>query len=366
MDSLTQAVLGAGVGAAVLGRRLGPRRAAVAGAALGTLPDLDVLVPAAGPIEAFVGHRGPTHSLIVQAVATPLLGELLMRLLHELRDARLLAYVGVYLCLATHAMLDAMTVYGTRLFWPIRDGPVGVGSIFIIDPLYTLPLLVAFVWALFLGRWTQRYRRALAACLGVSTLYLGWSVAAQQLVEHRAQAVLAAANVRPERLLATPTPFNTVLWKVVAVAGERYVNLYLPVFGGGAGLPLYAHPSGRRLAACLDGVPAFEAVAAFSRGFYRIEQAGGRLAVADLRMGMTPNYTFRFAVAERRPEGGMRPIPPERLRGSRSAPGDLDWLFAALGGGLATRPAEAQAAVALPAGSGTAATRAAGRPRACG
>ena len=39
MDSLTQLALGAGVGAAVLGRRIGPRRAAAAGAVLGTLPD---------------------------------------------------------------------------------------------------------------------------------------------------------------------------------------------------------------------------------------------------------------------------------------------------------------------------------------
>ena len=72
MDSVTQFALGATVGAAVLGKRLGVRRAAIAGGLLGTLPDLDVYIPVDDPVESFVGHRGATHSLIVHALITPL------------------------------------------------------------------------------------------------------------------------------------------------------------------------------------------------------------------------------------------------------------------------------------------------------
>ena len=74
MDSVTQFTLGAVVGAVVLGR-LGLRRAAITGGILGTLPDLDVYLPADDPIESFVGHRGWSHSLIVHAVVTPLIAE---------------------------------------------------------------------------------------------------------------------------------------------------------------------------------------------------------------------------------------------------------------------------------------------------
>jgi inner membrane protein len=347
MDSVTQAVLGAGVGVAVMGRRLGPRRAAVAGAVLGTLPDLDVFIPSPGPVESFVGHRGPSHSIVVQALATPLIGELLMRIFRELRDARLLAYLAIYFCLATHALLDAMTVYGTRLFWPVLEGPVAVGSVFIIDPLYTLPLLAVFVWALFLGRWTRRFGAALTVCLGLSTVYLGWSVAAQALVAQRAEAVLAGAGVRHVRMLVTPTPFNTLFWKVVAMDGDRYLNLYLPVLGGGQP-SASAYPSGVALAACLSGVSAFERLAAFGRGFHRLERMpDGRIVYADLRMGMTPNYSFRFAIARQAKDGTIQPVPPERLPGVRRATGDLDWLLAALRGDVRPRPAEAGAAIAL-------------------
>ncbi|MCG8360225.1 MAG: metal-dependent hydrolase, partial [Kiloniellales bacterium] len=123
MDSLTQLALGAGVGLAVLGPRVGPRRAALVGAVLGTLPDLDVVVPFDDPVDDFTLHRGPSHSLFVHAVVTPLFGEALMRLFKDLRGERLRAYLGVYLCFATHALIDAATIYGTRIFWPLWPEP---------------------------------------------------------------------------------------------------------------------------------------------------------------------------------------------------------------------------------------------------
>jgi inner membrane protein len=107
MDTLTQFALGAGVGAAVLGRRVGPRKAALVGGVLGVLPDLDVLVAFDDPIDAFVLHRGASHSLVVQAVVTPLFGEALMRVFKDLRQRRMITYLAVYLVLATHALLDA-------------------------------------------------------------------------------------------------------------------------------------------------------------------------------------------------------------------------------------------------------------------
>ncbi|MDG2203904.1 MAG: metal-dependent hydrolase, partial [Alphaproteobacteria bacterium] len=75
MDSLTQATLGACVGVTMMGRKIGPRRAALTGAVLGTLPDLDVFLAPNDPIDAFIKHRGWSHSLLVQAALTPLIGE---------------------------------------------------------------------------------------------------------------------------------------------------------------------------------------------------------------------------------------------------------------------------------------------------
>ncbi len=74
MDSLTQIVLGAAMGEAVAGRKIG-NKAMLWGAIAGTIPDLDVFV---GPIlrwsaeDSLAFHRGITHSLLF-AVLVPLL-----------------------------------------------------------------------------------------------------------------------------------------------------------------------------------------------------------------------------------------------------------------------------------------------------
>ncbi|GAB4374473.1 MAG: metal-dependent hydrolase [Kiloniellaceae bacterium] len=342
MDSLTQIVLGAGVSAAVLGPRIGPRKAAIVGGLLGTLPDLDVLYPFDDPIDSFTLHRGASHAFLVHAAVTPVFGEALMRLFEKLRGQRWRSYLAVFLVFVTHAALDALTIYGTRVFWPLAPDPVGSGSIFIIDPLYTLPLLAVAVWALCLAAWTARFRRALTAALVLSTAYLGWGLAAQQVVEQRAESLLAEAGIRPERLRATPTPFNTLLWKVIALDGERYFNLYVPVFGGDEAVTAYLHPRGLAHLACSGAIDGFERLAAFNGGYFRVDLEDEKIVVSDLRMGLTPNYVFRFAVAARTAEGAVA-VAPERRRLGRSAEGDLDWLLANLAGTPALRPAESEA-----------------------
>ena len=341
MDSLTQFLLGAAVGTAVLGRRVGPRKAAVVGGLLGTLPDLDVIVPFDDPIDAFVLHRGPSHSLVVHAVVTPLFGEALVRGLKDLRAHRWQTYLAVYLCFATHALLDAITVYGTRLFWPLWPEPVGIGSLFIIDPLYSLPLLAGVIWALCLSAWTPRLRNVLATSLIFTTAYLAWSLAAQQVIEARGATVLAKAGVEPERLLAIPTPFNTLFWQVIAIDDDRHISLYLPVFGEGEAVP-YVHPRNMDAGRCLQASPAFQKLADFSKGFFRIERQDDDVLIADLRMGLNPGYVFRFAIA-REVGGVLEPIPPERRRSPRAAPGDFDWLIANVTGQAMRRTSEASA-----------------------
>jgi len=213
MDSVTQFALGAGVGMAVFGTRTGARKAALIGGVIGTLPDLDVFWPHATPVDAFILHRGVTHSLVVHALAAPLIGEGLRCMFSALRDARWLTYAAVFLCLATHALLDAITIYGTRLFWPFWHEPLAMGSIFIIDPVYTLPLLGLTLWALFNHRWPAGASRAVAAVLIISTAYLGWGAGAQQVALSRAAPFLARWQVKPDALTATPAPFTTLLWR---------------------------------------------------------------------------------------------------------------------------------------------------------
>ncbi len=346
MDSATQFVLGAAVGTAVLGRRMGVRKAALTGGLLGTLPDTDVFWPFDDPIDSFVLHRGVTHSIVVHAAVAPILGEGLVRLASSLRDSRIQTYLAVFLCLATHALVDAMTIYGTRLFWPIWPEPIGLGSIFIIDPAYTLPLLIVFVWALFLKSWTPRFGKALSVALILSTGYMAWTAVGQQIAKTRAQAQLAKAGVTADPMFVTPTPFNTLFWRAVAIDGPRYINLYLPLLGHEDAVTAYVHPRKPTSIACWSGNGVVETVTDFSKGFVRFDADEKGVILSDLRMGMTPQYVFRFVVAARQ---GTEFVdsPPRRLEPVRGAPGDREWLWAGVRGNRVIRPIEADAAVPM-------------------
>jgi inner membrane protein len=344
MDSLTQFVLGAAVSTALLGPKVGPRKAALIGGALGTLPDLDVFIPFDDPVDSFVYHRGWTHSVFVHVLAAPVLGEGLLRLFRGLRDHRLLVWAAVFLCLSTHAVIDAMTVYGTRLYWPFFPDPVGVGSVFIIDPVYTLPLLIAVIWALCQSTWTARFRNAVVLALAVSTGYLGLSVAVQAHVERKAQEIFAARGNAPDRVFAIATPFNILLWKVIGLRENSYDNLYLSLLDDGGPAEVYSHERHPELASCLKETDAFKKLDWFSRGYYRTELVGDDVVMSDLRMGLTPGYAFRFVVGERR-EGAILPSGPERLVDTvRVEEGDWTWLKTRLQGRPGVRQAEADTA----------------------
>ena len=220
MDSITQAVLGAGVQAALLGRWQG-RKALLYGAMLGTLPDLDVVIDYGDAVAQMTYHRGFSHSLLVLSGAALLIAWLARQWRpHPGYSGRRLS-MTVWLVLITHVLLDSFTSYGTQLFWPLSTPPVAWSSIFIIDPLYTLPLLIAVLITGVSGFSGNRQHWHYWA-LGLSSLYLAFSLAGKQMAESRVLRTLDTQGIVPDRLFSTPTPFNTLLWRVLVLEGEQY------------------------------------------------------------------------------------------------------------------------------------------------
>jgi len=343
MDSLTQFTLGATVSAALLGRHIGYRKAAIIGGLMGTVPDLDTFIPHDDPVEKFVTHRGPSHSLIIQALVTPVFAEPLVRFFRSLKDHRTLTYVAVYLMFATHALIDAMTIYGTKLLWPIVEEPFGVGSIFIIDPLYTLPLLIVTIWAFFVRDYTPNLKRAVIGALAISTLYMGASAALQHDAAKKADTWLAEKGITAERTLTIATPFNILYWRTIVIDRDRYLNLYTSTIGG---IPaLYSHPRRVDLVGCLAGNVHFQALSTFTKGIYSINTDGDKVIFADLRMGLTPDYVFRFHIADLK-DGAPQDIQPAiRQTVDRGSEGDISWLKAGIIGAQTTRMAETTARI---------------------
>lgn len=291
MDSLTQFVLGAAVTTASLGRRTAAWKAVLWGGIAGTLPDLDAFIDHHDAILNMVLHRSESHSLFFLSLFSAPFAWLVARLCREPQHFTRW-WLALWLALVTHPLLDWLTVYGTQLLLPFTSYPYAVGSIFIIDPLYTLPLLAGVLAVLLMpqGRGMAWLRGALV----VTSLYLAWSVAAQQLATQRIMASAPVPALARDQLLVTPAPFNTLLWRAVAVTPTHYYETYYSLLDGARPLRWSTHERGEALYQAHRASALVQRVAGFSHGFFKMSDAGGEIFITDLRMGYEPHYSFHF------------------------------------------------------------------------
>ena len=330
MDSLSQLALGASLGVAVMGRRTAVWKAALWGGVAGTLPDLDVLIDYGEPLANMVNHRGFSHSLIYLSLLAPALAWLVWRI-HGRQAALHRWCLAIWLALITHPLLDACTVYGTRLLLPFTDYAFGTDSVFIIDPLYTLPLCIGVVAALWRSaggglRWN-------AVGIVLSTAYLAWGLGVQAHVRSLAiDALPAEARSGDTLLLVTPAPLNTVLWRIVAQNNTHYFEGFYSLFDAPGPIRFRRYDSGAALAAGLAPDNPARRLHDFANGFVRYDEQGGALRITDLRMGQEPNYVFSFAIAERSADGSLRTVTP-RAVGTQGDIGEAwDWLLLRVAG----------------------------------
>lgn len=349
MDSLTQIALGSAVSVAVMGRRTALWKAALWGAVAGTLPDLDAFIDHGNAVLNMVRHRAESHSLIYLTLAAPLLAAVATRVHGE---AALFKrwWLALWLALFTHPLLDTLTVYGTQLLQPFTNFPYAVGSVFIIDPTYTLALIAGTVAALVLR--TRRGLQLNALGLLLSTAYLAWSFGAQQHVERLARASLQAEGIAGvggiggiggiggsggssvEGLLVTPAPFNTVLWRLLATTPTQYFEGYYSLLDKDRKIAWTAHPRGADLLAQHGQNPWVAEVARFSHGFYKLSETGDnekRLLVTDLRMGLEGAYSFSFDLGSQS-ERAAGPVAPTINRQRPDLGLALPWLWLRLKG----------------------------------
>lgn len=313
MDSLTHLFLGGAIAAAIAPAQ--HRRAALlAGAVINSLPDLDVLplLLREDPLDQLIWHRGPTHSLFLLPLVAWALWAFFKRRGGRVAEAPTRWFWLFQATLIAHPLVDAFTTYGTQLFWPLPVPPIALSSIFIIDPLFTLMLGVACVVAWF-ARERQAGTRALQAGMAAAALYLALSLGAKWQVERAAGDALARMGLGQAPRVSAPMPFNLLLWRVVAMTPDGFVEGQRSLAADRGPMRFSRIPSDVQALQAVRGYRAVQRLAWFNRGFMKAHVSGQRLVLSDIRMGLEPDYSFRFAVARRTPQG-WREMPVEQLR----------------------------------------------------
>ncbi|WP_129990531.1 MULTISPECIES: metal-dependent hydrolase [unclassified Rahnella] len=312
MDSVSQLVLGAAVGIAVMGKRAPVWKSALAGAVCGTLPDLDVFYDHGDVISNMTLHRTESHALFYLTLISPLMAWLMAKLFSAGQHFR--RWWGtVWLALITHPLLDVMTVYGTQLGIPFTHYPFAVGSIFIIDPLYTLPLITGVGLALY--REQQRGIMWNNVLLGISCLYLACTMIEQYQVTRHVDTELQRQNIDSTQVLVTPTPLNSLVWRVVVMSKDSYGEGFTSLLHPDSPIRFRFYPRGEALYEAHKDNPFLARVAWFSHGFFSVKEQGGHILVSDLRMGQEPDYTFVFDLGDMK--AGAPPALPVKVASAR-------------------------------------------------
>ncbi len=229
MDPVTQGLVGAAF-AQTRGPTQALAKAAVIGAIAGMAADLDILISSAtDPLLAIEFHRQFTHSLFF----IPLGGLLCALLLHPLLGRRWQFGFGQTLAwstigYATHALLDGCTTYGTMLLWPLSQQRYAIDIIAVVDPLFTLPVLVLVVLAA-----VKKSRRYLTLAMAWGALYLGIAFFQHERAEALGHKLAAERGHTVVRLEAKPSFGNLAVWKVVYETADRfYVDAVKPGLTG--------------------------------------------------------------------------------------------------------------------------------------
>lgn len=290
MDSITQATLGAAVGHVCWQNKFG-RKALIAGAMLGTLPDLDVvLYPFLNEVQRLYWHRGESHSIWFLLLGSIGIGWLLSRHYKEKQFEILQATTGVFFILSTHVLIDLFTVYGTQLLAPISRQGFSLNNMFIVDPLFTLPLLIGSITA-YLIKTEVVAKRINQIGLFIAALYVVWSFSAQSIADQRFRMALDELdNYKISRQITSAGAFTTFLWRHIAETSDGFLLGYWSwMDDNNQRIRFQFIPKNTAIVEQIKDVPTFRAVDWFSKGWWFVAKSDGITAkVVDLRFTEIP------------------------------------------------------------------------------
>jgi len=317
MDSFTQIVLGIATAELCAGEKL-HRKTFLYGAILGTIPDLDVIVGLfLDDVAGVAIHRGLSHSLLFFLLLSPLLGWIISRLEYKrinFKGATILAFW----CLLTHVILDLFTSWGTQVLWPLPHR-IAIKTIFVIDPLYTLPLLISLIVAWRTTAVASRRKLVLRGAY-VSSLYLMLTCVLKLYALQQFKNALDEQQIASTNLIVKPTAFNCILWNAnVATTDAYYLGDY-SLFDSKP-ITFVRYEKDAALSKQLEGNQDFETLKRVSEGWFIVTRKDSTYYFNDLRFGLLkddpkhPQFAFSYVFKEQAGELKATEVPKQKRDG---------------------------------------------------
>ncbi len=285
MDSLTHIAIGALIGEAYAGKRLG-RRALLFGAIYQSIPDVDFIAAFfLPPTENILVHRGFTHSFLFAILITIIISFFAnrWRKVKGFGFSNWMAFVGLEIFV--HLLLDGLNAYGVGWLEPFSHQRFAYNVIFVIDPIYSIWLGISCTALLVLHQNHHARLNWVRFGLLASSIYICFCLINKMIVNNRVEYSLSSQKIQYKRYLTTPTALNNLLWYCIAESDSGYHIGYRSVFDRSEEMKFQYFPRNEPLLASLKNEDEVKNLLQFSNGFYSVEQLEDGLLFNDLRFG---------------------------------------------------------------------------------
>jgi inner membrane protein len=298
LDSLTHIVLGAAIGHQLLSNKIG-KHAMFYGAIVGSLPDVDILFGwFTDPITAIEIHRGITHALVCFIFITPIISYLIKSLEKSKEISFSILNLFVFLTLVSHALLDVLTTWGTVFFWPLPY-KLAVQSVFVVDPLFTFPVLFGLLWSLF-----KKQLRPNIIGFSFGLAYLICGLGLKQYSLHQFETALKNKSIKYEAIQNKPSPLNTILWSAnVKTSAGFYIGYFSLFDKKPISFQFFSH-NHHLVNDDLKKDVNFNRMVNISDDWYTISKFNNQLYFNDLRFGMMgldqkSDFVFSYKIVKK-------------------------------------------------------------------
>lgn len=220
MDSITHIVTGAVI-ADIYFEKPKKKFVFVLGAITASLPDFDVFLYLFYDFREMLSiHRGLSHSIFFNLIIGFLISILFSKykLLGEFKFIKILTFT--YLCLLSHLLLDVFTAYGTQVFLPFSNFRAGFDIINVVDPVFTLPLLICFIIN---QKFNSNHNFSLIG-FSYCIIYLISTIGIKYHVDKINTSEMKKYETPDFKSMSMPVSFGSRYWYAVNI---NYDNLYL-------------------------------------------------------------------------------------------------------------------------------------------
>ena len=292
MDPLTQGIVGA-TATQSFSKKNHLLLLTIIGFLAGLAPDIDIFIKSENdPLLFLEFHRQFTHSLVFIPIGGLICAFIFYHLFAKksnlsFRNTYLFSTIGY----GSHGIIDTCTTYGTQLYWPFSDARLAWNTVSVIDPLFTIPVIILCLLTLFKKNKKFAYY-AIAWMLTYQSIAYNQKQRAEEIISK--YAINLGHDI--ESIEAKPSFANIIVWKVIYSDKQNY---YVNAIRLGTSHTIYEGESIKKINIKKDypwlksksqQARDLERFRWFSNGYLGIDK-NNKNRIYDIRFSAIPNET---------------------------------------------------------------------------